>query len=436
MYRNFYIATTSNAQKLRSLEKERIPGDRQLVYAFLSGDEANYSGMAKAYRQHLVETGDLRKNTSGDQPRMMIDFLMGIRKKGFLFEHFVSMTTFEQAEEVLLELSKRGVTRTDIALLGWNETGVLKCPYSTDPAGKLGGVRGIERLADTAAALGYPLLLHVNPVGAQKGAGGFSTARDVIKQKSSLVVTDSSQTNYWLTPKRALERLLEFLSPNRSWLRKTSGLYIDEIGSLLYTHYDGNSIFTRQNTADMFNDMCEETEEMLGKIMIAGSNVLMASHASVMRDVPTEDTGYFFTSETVPFLQIVYHGYVDYTDRPFNLFANAEKEQLRAIEYGCMPYFKLTYDNPSKLKGTAYTTLFSSQASQWYNEIQAVNKRYQEIFSGIWDCTIESHDKVAEGVYRTLYSDGTAVYVNYNAEPYTYEGASIDPVSYFVSRKG
>lgn len=436
IYRNFYTTMTSNAQKLNVLEKERIAGDRQITYTFLSGSEADYSGMARTYRQYLLDAGMLKKNAVGSDPRMAVDLLMGVRTKQFLFDRFLSMTSFEQAEDLLGDLHGLGITNADISLLGWNETGILRSPYATEPAKKLGGVRGIDMLTAAAQQMGYPLLLQIDPVTAQKGVSGFSPVKDVIKQKSSLVVTDASQKRYWFSPQKALKRLLSFLSPKREWLYRTSGLYLDNVGSHLYMDYAAEGIVSRQDTADIFGQMCGETAKELGGVIVGGPNVYMAEHAAAMRDVPTKDTGYFFTSETVPFLQMVYHGYVNYTDKPFNLQANAKTETLRAIEYGNMPYYKLTAEDSAKLRKTPYSALFSSKAADWYDDMQRIYGQYQEIFAGGWDSTMERHDKLSDGVYRTTYSDGRAVYVNYRGIDYEGDGFVIHPYSYYVSKEG
>ncbi len=436
IYRNFYITTTSNAQKLKALEKERISGDRVLVYSFLSGDNANYSGMAKTYRQHLLDTGMLKRNAEVKDPKMQLDLLMGIRKKSFLFNKFISMTSFAQAEDILAELKKRGVANPDVALLGWNETGIMRNPYSTKPSKKLGGINGIEKLTSAAQQKGFPLFLYINPVEAQKGVSGFSLANDVVRQKSSLVVSDSAQKTYWLDSQHIYDRLIAFLLPKNKWLHRTDGLYLDNIGSLIYTNYKKNRVVSRGDTIDIYNNMCKEINQDLGQVMIGGSNLYAAKYSTVLREVPTYDTGYFFTNETVPFIQMVYHGYVLYCDKPFNLFANPKVDKLRAIEYGSMPYYKLTYKSSSRLKGTLYNALFSSEVNQWYDDIQVTNNMYKEIFHGICNCTIEKHEKVADKVYQTKYSDGTAVYVNYRSTDFADGSINISPYSYFVSRKG
>jgi hypothetical protein len=48
--------------------------------------------------------------------------------------------------------------------------------------------------------------------------------------------------------------------------------------------------------------------------------------------------------------------------------------------------------------------------------------------------TMEQHDKLAEGIYCSTYSDGTRVVVNYNKEPYTFEGIEVASENYIIKK--
>ena len=45
---------------------------------------------------------------------------------------------------------------------------------------------------------------------------------------------------------------------------------------------------------------------------------------------------------------------------------------------------------------------------------------------------MEQHDKVAEGVYCSTYSDGTRVVANYGKEPYTFEGRVVAAENFII----
>lgn len=56
---------TSQFPLAQLYDKELIPGDRVLTYAFLSGPNADYSGMARAVRENLINRGALPRPAEG-----------------------------------------------------------------------------------------------------------------------------------------------------------------------------------------------------------------------------------------------------------------------------------------------------------------------------------------------------------------------------------
>ena len=70
--RKLYKQPTSNNTTIGSfdtVETDRSHSDLQIRYLFLSGDNANYSGMAAAYRNYLLQNGDLSKKDTSYRTR-------------------------------------------------------------------------------------------------------------------------------------------------------------------------------------------------------------------------------------------------------------------------------------------------------------------------------------------------------------------------------
>jgi hypothetical protein len=66
--------------------------------------------------------------------------------------------------------------------------------------------------------------------------------------------------------------------------------------------------------------------------------------------------------------------------------------------------------------------------------VAAIKKGYDEFQSllELQFCTLDDNFEVAEGVKCSLFSNGTRVVVNYNKEPYNFEGQEVAPESYIV----
>ena len=52
--------------------------------------------------------------------------------------------------------------------------------------------------------------------------------------------------------------------------------------------------------------------EQLGKIAVTGGSSYVLPYASRLSDIPDKDSRYFVNDESVPFFQMVVHGYIDY----------------------------------------------------------------------------------------------------------------------------
>ena len=89
-------------------------------------------------------------------------------------------------------------------------------------------------------------------------------------------------------------------------------------------------------------------------------------------------SNYFITDENVPFYQMVVHGSIPYSSDPGNLSYDLRYHVLKWVEYGCMPYFELTFQKSINLKNTEYSRLFTSYYSQWNDVIADV---YNELNS-------------------------------------------------------
>jgi hypothetical protein len=124
--------------------------------------------------------------------------------------------------------------------------------------------------------------------------------------------------------------------------------------------------------------------------------------------------------ETVPFYPIALHGYVPYSFGDGNLRNNVEAEFLKAIEYGAMPSFYLTYDDSRKLKYTWSGGLFSSQADKWSERIAQEYKEFDSL-SSLFAQRIMNHEKLAAGRFATTYEDGTRVIVDYTQKTFVVE---------------
>lgn len=351
-----------------------------------------------------------------------------------MFDKYVQATTFEQGKTILEEFYNRGVDNIQINLVGWGAQGYGMYPVFLPPNKKLGGVRGLRELSEYAKEKGYLLYLDANFTDANREARGFSIRNDTVHSKNGLIVTDITDNRFLLNPVIALRRLKEqFIYKVKNL--GIDGLYFERIGNQIYRDYHKKYPVTREETAKYWQKMLEETKNQLGNNGVEGGNVYVLKYTDRLFNIPVEDSGNINNYETIPFYQMVVHGYIPYSSDPGNLFYDYRSQKLKWVEYGCMPYFELTYSTSDVLKYTEYNSLFSSCYKDWSEIATDTYNEFNERLGETWSKPIIKHELLQKDTYKITYEGGTRIYVNYNYVTVFVEGYEINAVDYLVVDK-
>lgn len=415
------------------IEKQIMGHDNQVKYIFMVGENANYSGMANTYRDYLIENKEINQSVQvdGDIP-VNIDLFMGIKEKRILLDKFIVTTTFEQAQEILDEFVDRGLKNIDANLIGWQKGGYGEYSIPLTPERRLGGVSGLKKLSNYTSEKDISLYLQSNLVNLTKNSKGFSPRRDVVYQGNSMVVTDIDKSNFLLNPIAAWN---SFKNKSIKEMCKfdIDGLNFEFFGRQLFHDYNASYPLGRSETSKYWNNVIEESKKEFGYAATTGGNAYVFRHVCRLSDIPTSDTDYFVSDESIPFYQMVVHGLIPYSsDEPGNLFYDFPRQKLKWVEYGCMPYFKLTYETSDVLKNTNYNHLFTSYYLDWIDTIVEVYNEFNDRLKSTWLQTILKHEKVADDVYIVTYEDGSKIYVNYREKPFKIDGNTINALDYLV----
>jgi len=420
------------------IENDILTADRAVKYYFLVNEDADYSGMANAYKEYLLDEGELKGKINQDSSKipMALDLFMGIKEQRILFDKYRKATTYQQAEKILDSFYQEGVDNIAVNLIGWNKNGYGVNPLSMSADKRLGGTKGLKELAQYTAEKGFALFLDVNFTDANKKSGGFTVRDDTVFKKNGLVVSDRSNSQFLLNPFNAFKRLIEKFLPKAAE-SGINGLCFEDIGSQLYHDYNRKNPSTRQNTANQWENMLTETGSTLGESAVHGGNAYVLKYADRLMDIPVDDSGNINTDEAIPFYHMVVHGFIPYTSIPGNLFYDFQSQKLKWVEYGCMPYFKLTYSKADILKYTAYNALFSSDYDIWIDTVSNIYKEMNKRIGDLWSRQMLKHEQIGKDIYKVTYDDGSKIYVNYQNTAVKIEGIQIKAVDYtVVDREG
>jgi hypothetical protein len=428
-YRKLYYEFLSRTKAIQKYEKTRIKGDRQIRYYLLPGPDAGYVDAAVKYRTYLIEEKGVKRKETGSL--MDVRFFCGLNKTGLLAKEFVKTTSFSEAGNMLDALTKNGVQDISVTLVGWNKGGYEgNLPKKFPPEKKLGGEEGLKKFIDYAHSLNIPVFLEADYLTCFRGVWGFSVKKDTIKDANGISITDSEGT-YLLSPRSAFNKFARQEIPMYKNLG-TDGLALKYLGKIILPDYNERYPLQIADSAKCWSELMTAARKQGLKVRVQGANSYTYSYADELYAVDTSSSRFFYESEEIPLLQIVLHGLTPYYVNPLNLSYDTQRDILRMVEYGALPQFELTYSSPILLKDTEYNSLYSSYYRDWLDTVSKTYGIFYNDLRSISDKFIVGHRKLAAGVYKTEYENGTAVIVNYNGEDYKTEDINVKGMDYLL----
>jgi hypothetical protein len=385
--------------------------------------------MAEVYREFLIN--ERGANRLSDQNTVMsLGFFMGTERRNWILRDMISMTTFDQAGEILDDLAEAGVTRLDITLWNWDEGSIaIKYPQSFPVDARLGGEEALRRLTEKIHQRGQRVLLSSDYIDVVPGAKNVMPYLDAVRGVDGLPLGDSD-SGYMLNPEIALERFA-INNIDQAAAIGVDGLHLLGFATLALPDKNTRFPMTREGFAATYMKIANLSAETLGTVSMNGSNIYASLYSDFLQMVPLDSTHYDIFDETVPFFQIAVHGLTQYSGYPYNLVSDSLRMFLRQVEYGAISSFILTKESSSKLSRTNWNDLYSSEYGYWKDEVITQYQIMEEL-AYLNNQFILNHQKIAEGIYQTTYEDGTRIIVNYNAKPYTVDTLEIPPMDFVV----
>lgn len=455
-YATTYTVNYRDETKIRGLytyhDKNYYEGNYKIRYHFLTGDSATYSGMAASYRDYLSEKGILKKLTEEEKNTpLYLETLGTIKKKdtflGFAYDKSIALTTFREAEEILSELKADGIDNLNLRYKGWMNGGMnYSVPKDIKLEKKLGGRKDLNNLWDYTKENGMGFFPEADfYIVRQTGLfDGYSKNQDSPR-------TISRGTAYIVSPEEVttlseLQYMFYAVSPNsynkyfNSFFKdfnklKLGDLSVGNAGTMLYSDYKKSSSTTRQEAMNIVTDNLKKHTGGLQRLMTDGGNAYTLQYVTDLVKVPLTDSSATLSDESIPFMQLVLHGYLNYAGSALNLSVDTKDTMLKSIEYGSNLYYSVVYDNAEELKETPYAYYYSVDYGTWKQPILDSYKEFNQVYRNLQDKAMIDHKELETGVYQTTYEGGTRILVNYNDNAVTVGNVTVEPKN-FVKVEG
>ena len=293
-YAKQYAYRISNADK--NLKKFTVR------YYPLSGENANYSGFAKTYRDYLATEKGLKK--VAQNPSFNINLIGSVDFKanflGFTYYKPAALTTFDEAKIILESLKADGIKDISVRYEGWQNDGLVNRNISTSAKAMriLGGKNDYEELLSYSNDAGISLFTDADFIRYNGGSNKNATKtvfNEVAKQYSYM---------YSVYAPRLDTKSIKLLSPSK--IKNTAEKYLESylkldntaisLASLTNTLY---SELGKKNFAGR-NDMTDIVENILESYVESGiavsgdsANAYAVPYLSKIFNTPANSSGFF-----------------------------------------------------------------------------------------------------------------------------------------------
>ena len=138
--------------------------------------------------------------------------------------------------------------------------------------------------------------------------------------------------------------------------------------------------------------------------------------------------------EVIPLWQLIYHGYIlsNPSAETVNYCIKSPENRLRFYEYGGIPtiyYYSKFVSEEKRTNWMGAVDMVIDDTKKMQQSCERIVEMMQEyqIFAPRQMAFMQRHEKLAEGVYQTTYSDGYAVVCNYSDVEYHNGAMSVQP---------
>ncbi len=417
--------------------------DAVITYRFLSDKDADYNGMAAAVRDYYFSGRErlylnelpfyLETYGSIDTTKRVLGFPVSTKQP---------LTTFSQAKTMLEELSAAGVKGLNFIFKGWFNGGmVYNTPSSISVQSELGGKKLFNELIRFTKEQNIGFFpdadfLYVDKTSAFDGFNVSNDAARTLGGQSAkkydyhpaTLRIDVSTGRYVVSPAAVRGLADKFIARYSSFDLKS--LSLGYIGSDLNSDFKRKNEIPLSSSKKINSELLDSLTKDGYELLIHTGNLYALSRSSHVMNLPNKSSSYITEYMSIPFVQMVIHGYVSYAGEPLSMGQDNEGAFLRSVAYGEGLYYLLIAASPSTVKDTPYAGLFGAQYNMWAEKAAAQYEQANRVLGDLMGQTITYYKEPETGISVTGYENGAKIVVNYTNEHKLFEGKTIPSRSF------
>lgn len=408
----------------------------------LSGDNANYSGMARTYRDFLVETKVLGNKTDGAVPAVSVMAFGAVPQKKVILGIPVTLvkkiTDFNDLTALYKALTESGGEAPSFFLYGFLSGGYgAKTVIREKYISKLGGNKGYNSFKKLAGADNVYTVY--NTERSYGRSFDFFRFKDYMSSLNQTVVKqhyrrpsdgqwNTDQGSWFFYSVQYQQKLLKKLLKQ---VPKGSGIVLEHYGEELLSDFSSDRGVTRGAYLNSITKAMENIKKSNISIALESGNACIAGVADELYGIPLESSGFSIESYSVPFYAMVFHSYIKLSSEPVNFESKTGAYALKAFEQGVSATYAVTGCDPYELKNTRLNFLYNSKTDSLLNNMTSYTADYKEIHSTLANQAISDHKYIGD-LSVTEYENGWRIVCNYSDEEIVFENQNIAPLDYKI----
>ena len=407
----------------------------QMQYNFLANEDASYIGMAKSYKNYLIDSGTLKQleNDNSSNIAARFDFLMADNEDALVGSGRVISTTASQLEKILYDIKNNlKVDEAVISMYGWQGLGkTLQHPGKANLSNSVGSASQYNNLIENMKKINYEVAFNENYylINNKKMAYLNNASKHYNGYYNKFYDYDLEYINEFSNARA--DRSYDFVVLQHQALSKKvnyDNFTVEGISSNLSS---SSTNITRYNATKYLQEAFKYLKDNNITVNAVAPNDYLWKYVDRYFDADAYDSALLIENETVPFLQYVLNNTMEIYSPYCNFSFYDDRSICRMIDFNMYPSFMLTHNSAYYLLSTNSNLYFSTQYSEYTSLIkniyQNVNSALGKVKNALW-----INREVNNNVVTNYYDNGKKIIINYNNQDVNVDGKVIKALGFEV----
>lgn len=445
-----HVAELYSYEKVENMvySKKMINKPVSVTFYPLSGDKADYSGMAEVYRNYLIDNG---MKTTDKDASLSIRIIGGAEMTesfvGIPYETVYPTTTLKAAESIINDIKKNYGDNFTVQLKGFGDSGVDigKIAGNYTVSDKIGSMAQLKKLFNSCNENNIDLYFDFDIVKFNTNSSSMSKFFDSITnaggQKATqyyydIAVRDKkSDTAYNLLSPEKFTEIYSKLSKKIS-KNNITGVSLDSLSSVAYSDYIDNEksdYYSKNGYSKAAGAVIDGLKSKNNRYLASSANMYSAVRADIITEAPiTSEKKNVFLCD-VPFYQMIFKGSKPITIQSVNLTTDSKLAVLKAVESGSGLGYTLIDSWDSSLINSDLPYFYNSVYSEIKKDMFKTSKALSDYYEKISGQCITEHIIHENGLRETVFENGVHAYVNYTDSTLETPAGQLPPYEYFIT---